>query len=560
MQIQDHVQKHATGVAESGNMDNSPKYLFKIGQLEASLQDLAYDDIFLKERDPKKREQYIKNIIDTSTKAAEDYARRINLKENTMKKSELKQLLKVITEEVIAAKKSKLDETKGLSGFKKAKESTEHTENVADSKSLTPTSEPKEKEENKKLPVVKKPANPQKVGSIKENNNNAALNENWAMDVIMSAMGTGLNLYIQGAIVALLVHKLYTKTGRLPWPFNKFVRGRDGKGLIDRAISKIFGMIKSIVSKEAEKDKRDDVKEFNVDVKLRQLQSYCDNKADQLAGDSRIAAAIEKKDFKSLVALVHEEMVKSGGSKEDQDWVRTMATMQDAIKDVPSSTIYSLVLFYIVGKKPGGGNPEPRTPLKLKPKEPATTPKEETGLKEEIIQMIREEIDEMARVKGAVGNKFKVEDPNSPTGWVVKGHKTIPDGTPTEAPKGPYQKTGTNPNMGRPKTTPVVSTGTGTQAEIARTEEAVEEFMKYNPNATEQEVVDAIAEKSTEETPLSLDAKVIQNAMEKAKADAGTETDSSEPDIANLAASEKAAKQAKMNRLRQYLLKKKGLK
>jgi len=346
VQIQDHAQKHATGVVESGNMDNSPKYLFKIGQLEASLKDLAYDDIFLKERDPKKREQYIKNIIDTSTKAAEDYARRINLKENTMKKSELKELLKVIAEEVITVKNSKLDETKGLSGFKKAKESTDHTENVADSKSLTPTSEPKEKEEGKKLPVVKKPSNPQKVGSIKE----------------------------------------------------------------------------------------------------------------------------------------------------------------------------------------------------------------------EILSMIREEIDEMARVKGAVGNKFKVEDPNSPTGWAVKGHKTIPDGTPTEAPKGPYQKTGTNPNMGRPKTSPVVSTGTGTQAEIARTEEAVEEFMKYNPNATEQEVVDAIAEKNSEETPLSMDAKVIQTAIEKAKADKGTETDSSEPDIANLAASEKAAKTAKMNRLRQYLLKKKGLK
>jgi hypothetical protein len=217
-------------------MDNSPKYLFKIGQLEASLTDLAYDDIFLKERDPKKREQYIKNIIDASTKAAEDYARRINLKENTMKKSELKELLKVIAEEVIAVKKSKLDETKGLSGFKKAKESTEHTENVADSKSLTTTAEPKEKKEGKKLPVVKKPANPQKVGSLKE----------------------------------------------------------------------------------------------------------------------------------------------------------------------------------------------------------------------EILKMIREEIDEMARVKGAVGSKFKVEDPNSPTGWVVKGHKTIPDGTPTEAPKGPYQPKGMT-GMGRPK-------------------------------------------------------------------------------------------------------------
>jgi len=85
-----------------------------------------------------------------------------------MKKSELKALLRIITEEVVASKKAKLNENKGLSGFKKSKESTEHTEKVADAKSLTPTSEPKEKEEGKKLPVVKKPANPQKVGSIKE--------------------------------------------------------------------------------------------------------------------------------------------------------------------------------------------------------------------------------------------------------------------------------------------------------------------------------------------------------------------------------------------------------
>jgi hypothetical protein len=154
-----------------------------------------------------------------------------------MKKSELKQLLRIIAEEVVSAKKARLNETKGLSGFKKAKESTEHTENVADSKSLTPTSEPKEQKEGKKLPVVKKPANPQKVGNIKE----------------------------------------------------------------------------------------------------------------------------------------------------------------------------------------------------------------------EILQMIREEISEMSRAKGSVGTKFKVRDSSSPTGWVVKGHPTIPDGTEIEAPKGPYVPKGENPNMGRPK-------------------------------------------------------------------------------------------------------------
>jgi hypothetical protein len=260
-----------------------------------------------------------------------------------MKKSELKQLLKVITEEVISVKKSKLDESKGLSGFKKSKESTEHTEQVADSKSLTPTSEPKEKEEGKKLPVVKKPANPQKVGNLKE----------------------------------------------------------------------------------------------------------------------------------------------------------------------------------------------------------------------EILSMIREEIDEMARTAGSVGSKFKKE--TEPGKWVVMGHPTIPDGTPTTPPKGPYVAKGTNPNMGRPKKTPSTFVAP-TSAASARTEEAVEEFIKYNPNATEQEVVDSVSNKHTDETPYNLDPTFIKNTIQKVKSAVSSTVDTGEPDIANLAASEKAAKMAKINRLRAYLMKKKGLK
>jgi hypothetical protein len=159
-----------------------------------------------------------------------------------MKKSELKSLLRVIIQEVIDAKKEKLTEAKGLSGFKKPSTKSSHTKKVANSKDLTGKTEPKEKAESKKLPLVKKPANPQKVGDLKE----------------------------------------------------------------------------------------------------------------------------------------------------------------------------------------------------------------------EILNMVREALDshnmsEMARVKGAVGSKFKVQDANSPTGWSVKGHNTIPDGTPTEAPKGPYVAKGFNPNMGRPK-------------------------------------------------------------------------------------------------------------
>ena len=90
------------------------------------------------------------------------------LKTNNMKKSELKQLIKAIVTELHEVKAQRLSETKGLSGFKKTSDKAEHTEDIATSKSLTPNSEPKEKEEGKKLPVVKKPATPSTGASLKE--------------------------------------------------------------------------------------------------------------------------------------------------------------------------------------------------------------------------------------------------------------------------------------------------------------------------------------------------------------------------------------------------------
>lgn len=262
-----------------------------------------------------------------------------------MKKSELKALLKIITEEVIAAKQAQLNESKGLSGMKKSKESTEHTEKVADSKDLTGPA-PKEKEEGKKLPVVKKPANPQKVGSIKE----------------------------------------------------------------------------------------------------------------------------------------------------------------------------------------------------------------------EILQMIREEIDEMARVKGAVGSKFKVKDANSPTGWVVKGHKTIPDGTPTEAPKGPYIKKGKNVDtVGLPTTTP---SGPMKKPVSAReTELAVADILKYNPNATDEEIAAELASRGERGERLNLAPSIIAHAIDMAKdAEESPNSAADEPAAPDFAAKEKAEKQKKMDRLRSYLLRKRGIK
>jgi hypothetical protein len=285
-----------------------------------------------------------------------------------MKKSELKSLLRIIVQEAI-------QENKGLSGFKKSKESTEHTEKVADAKTLTPISEPKEKKEGKKLPV-------------KDNTNK-------------------------------------TETDHI---------------VKEKSTSEI--------------------------------------------------PANEKTESKAL---------------------------------------------------PVGGH---------------------GSLKEEIVKMIRESLEEMARTAGSIGSKYKVEDPNSPTGWSVKGHKTIPDGTPTEAPKGPYVPKGTNPNMGRPKkmdTGPVNST-----ASNARTEEVIEDFLQYNPEASEEEVIDAVNQKNSDETPMNIDPAAIKKMIEKIKSEKGSgEVDSKEPSMSDIESSEKASKAekiAKINKLRAFLMKKKGLK
>lgn len=247
-----------------------------------------------------------------------------------MKKSELKELLKVIVQEVVAAKQKKLNETKGLSGFKKAPESTEHTEKVADSKDLTGGA-PKEKEEGKKLPVVKKPANPQKVGDLKE----------------------------------------------------------------------------------------------------------------------------------------------------------------------------------------------------------------------EIIAMIRESIEEMARVKGAVGSKFKVQDPNSPTGWVVKGHKTIPDGTPTEAPKGPYVPKGDNPNMGRPKKAAPVSGGDVDDA----TKNAIENILTAAPETTDADIISQLSASAGEEEVLNLDPTFVKKTADELRKQLAVDKDAEledapESDLAAMASAEEKKKAA----------------
>lgn len=90
-------------------------------------------------------------------------------------------------------------------------------------------------------------------------------------------------------------------------------------------------------------------------------------------------------------------------------------------------------------------------------KKPATPTVSKESLKESVIRMIREELEEMARtpmtvnngVVSGAGSKFIVQDPSSSTGYSLKGHPKFPDGTPATAPKGPYVPKG-QVGMGRP--------------------------------------------------------------------------------------------------------------
>jgi hypothetical protein len=181
------------------------------------------------------------------------------------------------------------------------------------------------------------------------------------------------------------------------------------------------------------------------------------------------------------------------------------------------------------------------------------------SIKEEILQMIREEIDEMARVKGAVGSKFKVKDVNSPTGWVVMGHKTIPDGTPTEAPKGPYIKKGKYADTAGLPTAPSGSTKKPVSAR--ETELAVADILKYNPNATDEEIAAELASRSENGEPLNLAPSIIAHAIDMTKdAEKSPDSGGDEPAAPDFAAKEKAENQKKMDRLRSYLMRKRGIK
>lgn len=246
---------------------------------------------------------------------------------------------------------------------------------------------------------------------------------------------------------------------------------------------------------------------------------------------------MKKSELKTLLRIITEEVAAIKETKGLSGFKETKDSTEHTEK--------------IASSKDLTGKTEPKNKAEGKKLPKVPTPKQpKVGLKEDIMSMIREAIEEcgieeMARTAGAVAPEFRKEI--EPGKWVIMGHPNqtkYPDGTPTTAPKGPYVKKGRNTDLGRPKKTSDVRTSVGSSdsIEVARTEEAVEEFIKYNPNASEQEVTDAISDKSTDETPLSLDPDVIAAAIEKAKR---TKMPTLSDDEEEALAAEKAAEEEK---------------
>lgn len=88
-----------------------------------------------------------------------------------------------------------------------------------------------------------------------------------------------------------------------------------------------------------------------------------------------------------------------------------------------------------------------------------------------------------------------------------------------------------------------------------RTRLAVADYLAHNPNASVDEVIDAIAIDSTEETPLNLDPSVVKAIVDQETTTSDTETE--EPSISDIKKDELAAK---YDRMRQALYRARGLK
>lgn len=254
---------------------------------------------------------------------------------------------------------------------------------------------------------------------------------------------------------------------------------------------------------------------------------------------------MKKSELKSLLKVIIQEVV--AAKQQHIDETKGLSGFKKS-KDSTDHTENVASSKDLTGKGPVEKQEGKKLPVVKKP----ATPQKVGSIKEEILEMIREAILEAdieeIRVKGAVGSKFKVQDASSPTGYVVKGHKTIPDGTPTEAPKGPYVPKGIA-GMGRPKKiVPVASVG-GTDFDTA-TRGAIENILTAAPETTDDDIMKQLSSSaSEEEVSLNLDPMFVKKTASELRKELSADTstqpeDAPESDLAAMASSEEKRKAA----------------
>ncbi len=146
-----------------------------------------------------------------------------------------------------------------------------------------------------------------------------------------------------------------------------------------------------------------------------------------------------------------------------------------------------------------------------------------------------------ARPKNPDFQKWKEENPGKPTYLFYKAQRNKKAGNITTS---------------NPVTTPAPMSGNYKELpDTRRTKEAVADFLQHNPDAGFEEILDAITSQSSEETPFNLDPEVVKSAISDIKT--GPVASEEEPDIENF---KKADLAAKYDRMRQALLKARGLK
>ena len=424
-----------------------------------------------------------------------------NKHSNTMKKSELKSLLKVIIQEVVAVKQKRIDETKRLSGFKKP-----------------PTSK--------------------NMGGVRrvQNLNEASSDEAWELvsqpvpeiQQFVKQMGYGNNKQSVAKITSIIdrVPSTQIPAASISKLKNLANKGNDAQTL--KSILQISGRpdaeqqyTKLMQARDAGEGRNRDVSGYIQYVKSGNYDPPVLLKLPTgvyvIGGRTRLYAALAL-GVPANVKIISVNNFKQGvaeGSLEEVD-------RRGFLKGMGAAAVAG-----------GAGYMG--------------------GLKEDIMSMIREAIDESdieeIRTKGTIGSKFKVQDASSPTGWVVKNHKTIPDGTPTEAPKGPYQKLGSNPNMGRPKKVAPVSSVGGTDFDTA-TRGAIENILTAAPNTTDNDIIQQLSSSaSEEEVSLNLDPTFVKKTADALRKELSADTDNQlddapESDLAAIASSEEKRKAA----------------